>query len=108
MSNQITKNQLFDAFSSVNNKEIPSINQEEYLVDGQFKSWNGPFNDIYSAIWNPNTDGNLEQILIGKTPKTGLQEAFECLESADKAYNNGFGFQMAEYISLKGPFQDLN
>ena len=91
MSNQLTKNQLFDAFSSVNTKEIPSINQEEYLVDGQFKSWNGPFNDIYSAIWKPKSDGNLEQILIGKTPKTGLPEAFECLESADKAYNNGFG-----------------
>ena len=91
MSNQITKNQLFDAFSSVNTKEIPCINQEEYLVDGQFKSWNGPFNDIYAAIWKPKSDGNLEQILIGKTPKTGLPEAFECLESADKAYNNGFG-----------------
>ena len=91
MSNQLTKHQLFDAFSSVNAKEIPSISQEEYLVDGQFKPWNGPFNDIYSAIWKPKSDGNLEQILIGKTPKTGLPEAFECLESADKAYNNGFG-----------------
>ena len=88
MSNQLNKNQLFDAFSSVNTKEIPSINQEEYLVDGQFKSWNGPFNDIYSAIWKPKSDGNLEQILIGKTPKTGLPEAFECLESADKAYKD--------------------
>ncbi|MBC7440262.1 MAG: NADP-dependent glyceraldehyde-3-phosphate dehydrogenase [Flavobacterium sp.] len=91
MQNSISKKQLFDVFSSVNSKEIPFINQEEYLVDGKFKSWNGPFNEIHSAICNPVSDEKLERILIGKIPKTGLPEAFECLESAEKAYNNGFG-----------------
>ncbi len=91
MQNQITKNQLFDAFSSVNFKEIPFINQQEYLVNGQFKTWKEPFNEIRSAICKPTTDGKLESILIGKIPKTSLPEAFECLESAEKAYNNGFG-----------------
>jgi glyceraldehyde-3-phosphate dehydrogenase (NADP+) len=91
MQNYITKNQLFTVFSSVNSKEIPFINQEEYLVDGAFKSWNGPFNEIHAAICKPTSDENLERILIGKIPKTGLPEAFECLESAEKAYDNGFG-----------------
>ncbi|MBC7557704.1 MAG: NADP-dependent glyceraldehyde-3-phosphate dehydrogenase [Chryseobacterium sp.] len=91
MQNHISKNQLFDVFSSVNAKEIPFINQQEYLVDGNFKSWNGPFNEILSAICKPLNDEKLERILIGKIPKTGLPEAFECLESAEKAYNNGFG-----------------
>ena len=91
MQNVITKNQLFEVFSSVNAKEIPFINQQEYLVDGKFKSWNGPFNEILSAICKPLNDEKLERILIGKIPKTGLPEAFECLESAEKAYNNGFG-----------------
>jgi acyl-CoA reductase-like NAD-dependent aldehyde dehydrogenase len=91
MQNQITTNQLFDAYSSVNSKEIPYINQQEYLVNGQFKPWEGPFNEIYSAICKPTTEGKLERILIGKIPKTGLPEAFECLESSQKAYDNGFG-----------------
>ena len=91
MQNQVTKAQLFDAFSSVNDKEIPFINQQEYLVNGQFKNWNEPFNEIRSAICKPTNDGKLEPFLIGKIPKTGLPEAFECLESAEKAYDNGFG-----------------
>jgi len=91
MQDQITTNHLFDAYSSVNSKEIPYINQQEYLVNGQFKPWEGPFNEIYSAICKPTTEGKLERILIGKIPKTGLPEAFECLESSQKAYDNGFG-----------------
>ena len=91
MQNLINKNQLFDAFSSVNSKENPFISQEEYLVDGNFKAWNGPFNDIHSAVCKSVDGINLERILIGKIPKTGLPEAFECLESSEKAYNNGFG-----------------
>jgi len=91
MQNPITKNQLCDVFSSVNNRTIPFVNQEEYLVNGQFKRWNGPFNTIYAAICKPTGGDNLKRILIGKIPKTGLPEAFECLESAEVAYNNGFG-----------------
>ena len=91
MQNLVSKKQLFDAFSSVNSKEIPFIDQKEYLVNGQFRTWNGTFNDIYSAICKPTNDDKLEKILIGKIPKTGLLEALECLESSEKAYNNGFG-----------------
>ena len=91
MQNLVSKKQLFDAFSSVNSKEIPFIDQKEYLVNGQFRTWNGTFNVIYSAICKPTNDDKLEKILIGKIPKTGLPEALECLESSEKAYNNGFG-----------------
>ena len=91
MSTQITKNEIFNRFSSVTNKPFPLVNQEEYLVDGSFKPWKTEFTQIYSAICTPNDKGELEPILIGKTPKTGLAEAFECLESSEKAYGNGFG-----------------
>jgi glyceraldehyde-3-phosphate dehydrogenase (NADP+) len=91
MQNQLTENQLHEAFSSVSTKEIPFINQEEYLVNGEFKKWNGPFNEIHSAICKETSEGKLERIPIGRIPKTGLPEAFECLESSEKAYNNGFG-----------------
>ena len=91
MQNQITKNQLLDTFSSVSTKEIPFIDQQEYLVNGEFKNWTGSFNEIHAAICENTSGGNLERILIGKIPKTGLTEAFECLESSEKAYDNGFG-----------------
>ena len=91
MQNTVTTKGLFDIYSSVDTKEIPFIDQREYLVNGQFKTWNGAFNDVHSAICKPNNDNKLEQILIGNIPKTGLPEAFECLESAEKAYDNGFG-----------------
>ena len=91
MQNNISKNQLFDVYSTVNSKEIPFINQEEYLVNGAFKSWKGPFNEIHSAICKPTSGEKLAPIFIGKIPKTGLPEAMECLESAEKAYENGFG-----------------
>ncbi len=91
MKNKITKHQLFDVFSSLNATEIPFINQMEYLVDGQFKQWDKAFNEVYAAICKQTNEKKLERILIGKIPKTGLPEAFECLESSEKAYNNGFG-----------------
>nr|WP_221405541.1 NADP-dependent glyceraldehyde-3-phosphate dehydrogenase [Halpernia humi] len=71
--------------------KIPHINQQEYLVDGEFKAWNGPFKEIDSAICKPNSTDGLERISLGEIPKTGLPEAFECLESSEKAYDNGFG-----------------
>lgn len=91
MQNHQTKDLLFDTFSSFNSKKIPHIKQQEYLVDGEFKTWNGPFKSIDSAICEPKTDGSLERVSLGEIPKTGLPEAFECLESSEKAYDNGFG-----------------
>ena len=91
MQNQTINNQLFEAFSSVNLKQAPHVDQEEYLIDGEFKLWNGPFKEIDSAICKTNSEGKLEKIPLGKIPKTGLPEALECLESSEKAYNNGFG-----------------
>ncbi|MGS0747546.1 NADP-dependent glyceraldehyde-3-phosphate dehydrogenase [Halpernia sp. GG3] len=91
MQNIITKNHLFDTFLSVNSKEIPQIYQEEYLVNGEFKPWNGPFKEVNAAICRQTSEGKLERISIGKIPKTGLSEAFECLESSEMAYDNGFG-----------------
>ena len=91
MQNQTINNQLFEAFSSVNLKQAPHVDQEEYLIDGEFKLWNGPFKEIDSAICKTNSEGKLEKISLGKIPKTGLPEALECLESSEKAYNNGFG-----------------
>ncbi|MCB9202350.1 MAG: NADP-dependent glyceraldehyde-3-phosphate dehydrogenase [Flavobacteriales bacterium] len=73
-------------------KNAPLVEQEEYLVDGKFKSWEGPFNEVFSAIGTHSEDSlEVERFYLGKIPKTGIDEAMECLESAEKAYQNGFG-----------------
>ncbi len=91
MPNQITKDQLFDSFSSVDSREAPFIDQQEYLINGEFRAWTSPSNEIYAAVYKPTADATLERIMIGRIPKTGLPEAMECLESSQKAYGNGFG-----------------
>ena len=91
MPNKITKNQLHDVFTTIDKKQIPFVKQTEYLIDGEFKTWATPFTEIKSAICYPNENGDLEHIVIGQTPKTGLPEALECLKSSEKAYDNGFG-----------------
>ena len=91
MSHKITKSHLFDVFTTIDKSQIPFVEQTEYLIDGVFKTWTTSFTEIKSAICMPNQNGELEHIVIGKTPKTGLPEAFECLASSEKAYNNGFG-----------------
>ena len=68
MQNQVTTSQLFNIFKNTEALNIPLIEQSEYLVDGDFKSWNGAFTEIKSAICKPTAQGKLEQIIIGKTP----------------------------------------
>jgi len=72
-------------------KNPPLVEQKEYLVNGEFKQWEGAFNEIYSAVGNQSGDNEIERVYLGKIPKTGINEAMECLESANKAYDNGFG-----------------
>ena len=91
MQSQITKSQLYAIFKDTATLNTPLVNQKEYLVDGQFKPWTGPFTEVKSAICKPDSNGNLAPIVLGNIPKTGLAEAFECLQSAEKAYENGFG-----------------
>ncbi len=91
MKNSITETEIAAFFAKNNTLKSPLVEQTEYLVNGDFKKWDGPFNQIFSAVCTPNVFGELERTNIGKIPKTGLPEAMECLKSAEKAYDNGFG-----------------
>ncbi len=91
MKNSITETEIAAFFAKNNTLKSPLVEQTKYLVNGDFKKWDGPFNQIFSAVCTPNVFGELERTYIGKIPKTGLPEAMECLKSAEKAYDNGFG-----------------
>ena len=37
-------------FPSINEFKHPIVEQEEYLVNGEFNPWNKDFNEVYSAV----------------------------------------------------------
>lgn len=69
---------------------ISEIHQREYLVNGEMKQWNGPVSEVYSPINIPTADG-LKRKLIGTYPLGTEKEAFEALDAALAAYDNGRG-----------------
>jgi glyceraldehyde-3-phosphate dehydrogenase (NADP+) len=78
-------------------KEIPSqhnlegaLLQNEYLVNGDIKVYDGEFKDVYSPICI-NVDGELQQKYLGRYPLMSADEAMVALEAAKGAYDNGKG-----------------
>ena len=64
------------------------VKQTTYLVDGELKEWSGKMTDVYSTISSTDT---YEPTLLGSVPELTKTEAFEALDSASQAYNNGQG-----------------
>ena len=64
------------------------VKQTTYLVDGELKEWSGKMTDVYSTISSTDT---YEPTLLGSVPELTKTEAFEDLDSASQAYNNGQG-----------------
>ncbi len=66
------------------------IHQREYLCNGEMKSWNGAVHEVYSPVCIKTANG-LQRKLIGTYPVCTDKEAFEALDAAVAAYNNGRG-----------------
>jgi len=66
------------------------IEQREYLLNGELKTWSGPLNPVVSPVYL-REDGALRQVVIGATPLLTAKEALEALEAATKAYDLGRG-----------------
>ena len=89
------KKEIENVFQDINS--IPEkyrlkskIEQKEYLVNGEIRNWDGPAENVYSPIYL-KTPGGLEQQRIGSYPLFSEKEAFEALNAAQDAYNNGKG-----------------
>jgi glyceraldehyde-3-phosphate dehydrogenase (NADP+) len=67
-----------------------ALDQREYLINGELRTWTGNLNPVLSpvCIWNGN---QLKQQLIGNTPLLTSKESLEALDSAVKAYDMGQG-----------------
>lgn len=66
------------------------VDQKEYLVDGEIKTWTGPFQEVYSPICTP-INGKLTREAIGSFPLLTPAEAQKILDAASNAYNKGKG-----------------
>lgn len=66
------------------------IYQNYYLVDGCFRQWDGPLQEVLSPVW-VDRGGIEQQQLIGSFPLLSEQAALEALSVAVRAYANGRG-----------------
>lgn len=69
---------------------IEEIHQREYLCNGEMRPWNGDVSKVYSPVCIQTPEG-LKRKLIGTYPVCTEKEAFEALDAALAAYDNGRG-----------------
>jgi len=71
-------------------KILQPIDQREYLIDGELKTWAGNLNPVLSPVCIK--DGKeLKQKVIGNTPLLTSTESLQALDAAVKAYDLGHG-----------------
>ncbi|HEY3405102.1 MAG TPA: NADP-dependent glyceraldehyde-3-phosphate dehydrogenase [Ohtaekwangia sp.] len=67
------------------------IEQREYLINGEMKTWSGNLNPVLSPVFTK--EGNqYTQKVIGSTPLLTTKESLEALDAAVKAYDMGHGY----------------
>ena len=64
--------------------------QTEYLVNGELRDWDGPFQEVLAPICL-KTSAGLMRKKIGSYPLLSEAAVLEALDAAVKAYNNGKG-----------------
>ena len=66
------------------------IEQREYLINGELRTWPGDLNPVMSPIFIKRGDV-LEQKIIGSTPLLTSHEALHAMDAAVAAYDLGHG-----------------
>lgn len=66
------------------------LNQKEYLINGELKTWSGEVQKVFSPVCI-NNNNTLARKKLGSFPVLGEKESFEALDAAQKAYNLGRG-----------------
>jgi glyceraldehyde-3-phosphate dehydrogenase (NADP+) len=67
-----------------------TIEQREYLINGQMKIWEGNLNPVQSPVFI-REGASYKQKTIGSTPLLTSKESLEALDAAVKAYDLGHG-----------------
>lgn len=66
------------------------IEQREYLINGELKTWTGNLNPVLSPVFIKEGN-NLTQKIIGSTPLLTTKESLAALDAAVTAYDLGHG-----------------
>ena len=66
------------------------INQQEYLVNGEMRLWNGPKREVVSPVRLADSNG-LSKVVLGYYPKLDAEESLTALQAASQAYDHGRG-----------------
>lgn len=66
------------------------LDQREYLINGELKTWTGNLNPVLSPVFVKEGSG-YKQKVIGSTPLLTSKESLEALDAAVKAYDLGRG-----------------
>ena len=66
------------------------VEQRTYLIDGQFRFWEGPMQEVLSPVCAATPSGPVRQV-IGRFPLVTEKEALEALDAAVRAYDGGRG-----------------
>lgn len=81
-----------------------SLDQREYLINGELRTWSGNLNPVLSPVFT-KVGGEYKQKVIGSTPLLTSKESLEALDAAVKAYDLGHGLwptlsvtQRIEYV----------
>ena len=59
------------------------------MIDGKVKPWDGPVQEVFAPIFDPNNPN--DKILIGYQARMSEQDALTALDAATKAWNAGRG-----------------
>ncbi|MEC8396860.1 MAG: NADP-dependent glyceraldehyde-3-phosphate dehydrogenase [Bacteroidota bacterium] len=93
MSNVLIQSDIKDLkISHIPEEYKPRLtNFNQYLIDGELKTWNGNMADVYSTIRTENQNGEMAPTLLGSVPDMESESALKALESAKKAFDRGKG-----------------
>lgn len=93
MSNVLIQSEIKDLkISHIPEEYKPRLtNFNQYLIDGELKTWNGNMADVYSTIRTENQNGEMAPTLLGSVPDMESESALKALESAKKAFDRGKG-----------------
>lgn len=93
MSNFSTIDKLFPTENQIPTEfQIKEpICQNEFLINGELRKWNGPTQEVFSPIFIAGPDGAFVPKLLGSYPLLAEETILEVLSAAVKAYDNGKG-----------------
>ena len=66
------------------------LDQTGYLIDGQMRQWDGPFQEVRSPVF-VRTASACERQLVGRFPLLTAEESLTALDAAVRAYDCGRG-----------------